>query len=111
MIIALRSDKSQINLFEFTLTDEIVKMKKNGPFYCPVCQNAVRLKTGNKRRAHFAHIQLNDCVNERKESKQHLDGKFELYHFFNKYSVEVLIEQFIPEINQRPDLKSYTLFL
>ena len=53
MIIALRSDKTQINLFEFTLTDEIVKMEKRDLIIAQFVGTAVRLKTGNKRRAAF----------------------------------------------------------
>src|SRR5690242_6478843 len=104
MIVALNTKRHTINLFEAKTTDDLVRLKQNGPYFCPICQKQVRLKIGVKRVTHFAHIDLTECENEKKESIDHYKGKFALYQFFKKFNVNVEVEKFIPELNQRPDL-------
>lgn len=104
MIVALNSERKVINLFEIQAPEDLIKLKKNGPYFCPNCKNQVRLKIGLKKVTHFAHIDLTECDNERKESLEHLEGKFALYQFFKKLGVNVEVEKFISELNQRPDL-------
>ncbi|WP_158094991.1 competence protein CoiA [Gottfriedia luciferensis] len=104
MIIAENRKQQIINLFEIKSTEELLKLKQNGSFICPVCKKAVRLRFGKIRRAHFAHVELTECENDRKESAQHLEGKYDLYEFFNKPPLKVYVEKYMREINQRPDL-------
>lgn len=104
MIIALDKEENQINLFEMKSRVESIKVKNMGPFKCPICKKQVRLKTGTKRRAHFAHIELTECGNERKESKEHYDGKHDLYEYFIRAGGNVYIEKYLHAINQRPDI-------
>lgn len=115
LLVAINSKLNQINLLEFNSKDEVINMKKNGPFFCPICKNLVRLKIGQKKRAHFAHVDLIECKNERKETRQHIEGKYDLYQYFKRFNELVEVEKFIPEINQRPDLmikfKNHTLYI
>ncbi|PGL72980.1 competence protein CoiA family protein [Bacillus sp. AFS055030] len=104
MIVALNTKSHTINLFEINTKEELLRLKENGPYYCPICKKQVRLKIGVKRVTHFAHIDLTECENERKESIDHYKGKLALYQFFKRLNVNVEVEKFIPEINQRPDL-------
>ncbi|MFB7139590.1 competence protein CoiA [Gottfriedia sp. NPDC056225] len=104
MIVALNSKKDIINLFEMKTPEELVRLKKVGPYYCPNCKKPVRLKAGLKNVPHFAHIDLTECDNEGKESLEHIKGKFALYQFFKKLALNVEVEKFLPELNQRPDL-------
>ncbi|MFF2876318.1 competence protein CoiA [Gottfriedia sp. NPDC057991] len=104
MIVALNTERHTINLFEVKTTEELLRLKQNGPYFCPICKNQVRLKIGVKKVTHFAHIDLTECENEKKESIDHYKGKFALYQFFKKFNVNVEVEKFLPKLNQRPDL-------
>ena len=51
-----------------------------GPFYCLACQSEVRLKNGSVLRAHFAHVELQQCpYHHEAESMEHLELKASLY--------------------------------
>ncbi|PET44951.1 hypothetical protein CN514_21330 [Bacillus sp. AFS001701] len=104
MIVALNTKRHTINLFEVKTTEELLRLKQNGPYFCPICKKEVRLKIGVKRVTHFAHLDLTECENEKKEGIEHYKGKFALYKFFKKFNVNVEVEKYIPELNQRPDL-------
>lgn len=104
MIIALDKDENQINLFEMKSRVDSIKVKNMGPFKCPICKKLVRLKSGTKRRAHFAHIDVTECENGREESKEHYEGKYDLYEYFKGTTGRVYIEKNIQAINQRPDI-------
>jgi len=104
MIIALDKHENQINLFEMKSSTDSFEIKKLGPFKCPICKNEVLLKSGMKRRAHFAHISVSECENARKESKEHYDGKYDLYGYFRRIGGKVTIEKYLQSIQQRPDI-------
>lgn len=104
MIIALDQYENQINLFEMKSRSDSFEVKKLGPFKCPICKKQVLLKSGLKRRAHFAHISVTECDNARKESKEHYDGKYDLYEYFKSKVGKVYIEKYLHSIQQRPDI-------
>ncbi len=104
MIIALDQSENQINLFEMKSSYDSFEVKKLGPFKCPICKKQVLLKSGLKRRAHFAHISVTECENARKESKEHYDGKYDLYEYFKSKGGRVYIEKYLHSIHQRPDI-------
>lgn len=85
---------------------EISKLKeKKHPFYCPVCKEPVILKAGTKVIPHFAHRSVNHCpATEGGEGLYHYRGKLLLYRWLKRQHLDVALEQYVPEINQRPDL-------
>ncbi|WP_249870114.1 competence protein CoiA [Oceanobacillus saliphilus] len=86
--------------------EAIEKIRGEGEtFYCPVCENPVIMKAGNKMVPHFAHQSSSDCPSrEGGEGIYHEQGKLLLYHWFKKYKMEVTLEAYLSEIQQRPDI-------
>lgn len=79
---------------------------KNGEeYYCPACKGKLVLKKGNIMVAHFAHHQHSDCaVFSESETLPHLKGKQLLFEKFKSEGFEVMLECWLPELQQRPDL-------
>ena len=75
-------------------------------FICPQCKNPVVLKIGQVMTPHFAHIVLSDCLSSfsERESPTHLQGKLQLAEFFRNKEIDVIVESYLPKIEQRPDL-------
>jgi len=69
------------------------KIEKEKEYHCPICGGKVIFKQGKKIQSHFAHAKNCSCQYEtyKKESKEHLETKRDLYeHFMKKYrNVEV----------------------
>ena len=69
------------------------KIEKEREYHCPICGGKVIFKQGKKIQSHFAHAKNCSCQYEtyKKESKEHLETKRDLYeHFMKKYrNVEV----------------------
>lgn len=77
---------------------------KKDRFYCPGCQEQVIWKGGRSRRPHFAHRNNASCRTfSEGETQEHLAAKACLYDWFQPMPVQ--IECFLPELNQRPDLR------
>ena len=87
-------------------TETLIQLRKTMTFFCPQCENPVRLKIGQVMIPHFAHIVLSDCLTSfsERESPIHLKGKLQLAEFFKEKSLEVFVESYLPEICQRPDI-------
>lgn len=81
-------------------------MRKSVSFICPQCENPVRLKIGQVMIPHFAHIVLTNCLTSfsERESPTHLKGKLQLADFFQTKGIDVVVESYLPNIEQRPDL-------
>ncbi|GFH39812.1 competence protein CoiA [Lactococcus insecticola] len=72
---------------------------------CPACKSQVRLKHGQIKLPHFAHVSLDACQSfSENESVQHLTLKKRLYHWFKADHQKVEVEYFLSELNQTPDL-------
>ncbi|WP_067729586.1 competence protein CoiA [Oceanobacillus damuensis] len=86
--------------------DVIEKLRKEGEkYYCPVCEQPVIMKAGWKITAHFAHQTESNCPSrEGGEGIYHEQGKLLLYHWLKKYKMDVTLEAYLPEIQQRPDI-------
>lgn len=81
------------------------KDKKGEEYYCPACKGKLVLKKGNIMIAHFAHQQHADCaVFSEGETLPHLKGKQLLLEKFKGEGFEVILECWLPELQQRPDL-------
>lgn len=75
-----------------------------GPFYCLACQSEVRLKNGSVLRAHFAHVELEQCpYHHEAESMEHLELKASLYDWGSK-EARTEVEYYLPEFQQIADL-------
>ncbi|WP_339163761.1 competence protein CoiA family protein [Siminovitchia sp. FSL W7-1587] len=77
---------------------------RNIRFYCPVCKEPLVLKAGSVRIPHFAHRIKSQCFTTEPESARHLQGKKDLFRFCLKNGYESTLEQYLPEIQQRPDV-------
>ncbi|MCF3942079.1 competence protein CoiA [Oceanobacillus alkalisoli] len=77
-------------------------------FYCPVCEEKVILRAGEKVVAHFAHTANANCPSSGGgEGAYHEQGKLHLYEWLLGQDLTVELEAHLPEINQRPDLLLY----
>ena len=75
---------------------------KRRNYVCPGCQTPVTVKKGRLKQAHFAHTSLQKC--QAGESAVHLLGKLAMVDFFESIGGRVVLEPWLPEIQQRPDL-------
>ena len=74
-------------------------------FFCPLCQNPVRLRQGEVMRAHFAHVSLKNChFFSENESQEHLALKEMLYQVLLAKGEEVALEAPIKEVSQVADV-------
>ncbi|SCB86625.1 competence protein CoiA [Weissella bombi] len=74
-------------------------------YYCPACNERVRLKKGEINVPHFAHIVGSFCsASSEGETSIHLQGKLALFELFRKQYDEVRLEPWLSKIKQRPDL-------
>lgn len=98
MLIAKTDDGRLVNAI-----DDLSDFKTDA-FYCPFCQSPVRLKKGQIKCWHFAHIasQQGYCHTEN-ESEEHLFLKAQLYKNLSQ-SQSVEIEKHLAETNQLIDV-------
>lgn len=91
----------------FLLNEErIQRLKQTETFYCPMCQQKVHIKFGQKKIAHFAHQRQNSCSSTLGggEGEYHRKGKIDLYYWLKQQQFDVEIEKFFTPINQRVDI-------
>jgi len=73
--------------------------------YCPGCGEKVIFKQGVINQAHFAHGSQSLCQTfSEGETAAHLEGKLLIYEWLKKEGIQVELEAYLPELNQRPDL-------
>ncbi|GEK34287.1 competence protein CoiA [Kurthia sibirica] len=105
MLTALNAKKQIVRLTYSSSKEKLRELRNKEFFYCPACKQPLTLKIGDVITPHFAHIKNNDCSTFAEgESEQHILGKHQLYNWLKNQSMLVNLEQFIPEIKQRPDL-------
>ncbi|WP_163972188.1 competence protein CoiA [Oceanobacillus halotolerans] len=84
---------------------EIETWKETEQFYCPACNEAVMIKAGRKMIPHFSHYSQHTCPsNEKTEGAYHEQGKLKLYEWLQSQKLNVQLEIYLPDIQQRPDL-------
>ncbi|WP_426432590.1 competence protein CoiA [Staphylococcus xylosus] len=76
----------------------------NCDYKCPHCQNKVILKKGLMKTAHFAHIYKSSNFCNKGETYEHYMFKYELAQQLNKLDYYVVIEPYIYQCYQYPDL-------
>jgi competence protein CoiA len=105
MLIAKTKDDKPISLAEVSPNNLIRNKLKETKYFCPVCEQSVSLKAGEERIWHFAHVRDKSCyVKHEPETEYHVKGKITLYKWLKKQYKEVELEQYLPEIKQRPDI-------
>lgn len=90
-----------------TLTPAELKQLKleKQTFTCPACGSRVIAKAGTKLIPHFAHHQADSCITSANgESDYHEQGKLLLYQWLKAQQLQVKLEAYLPEIQQRPDI-------
>ena len=87
------------------LTKKEIDRRRGDTFFCPVCNNKVIMKAGTTVIPHFAHKSGAACETMHGgEGIYHEQGKLLLYQWLLQQGLNVTLEAYIPEINQRPDL-------
>lgn len=75
------------------------------PYRCPECLEMVYIKKGSYKTTHFAHFKK--CTQQRfseGETEEHLKGKQQLYDYLKCENEYVVLEPYLTELKQRPDL-------
>ncbi|WP_181397590.1 competence protein CoiA [Gracilibacillus dipsosauri] len=102
MLQAQNEKGEHISLYTCTI-EEINQYKETTTFICPECGEKLIIKAGEKVIPHFAHRSNTTC-SQGGEGAYHEKGKIDLYQRFRNQGIEVSLEQYLPEIKQRPDL-------
>ena len=86
--------------------EQLREWRKTATFTCPQCKDFVHLKVGDIVIPHFAHQKDASCSASfsEGESREHLEGKRQLYQFFQRIDKEVRLEPYFKALAQRPDL-------
>src|SRR5699024_1295962 len=101
MLQAKTQDGKLLTLASHTKA-EILQWRTKTSFFCPVCQNKVILKAGNKVIPHFAHHGKSGCpAREGGEGAYHEKGKLMLYQWLKYQGINVRLEVFLSDIKQR----------
>lgn len=87
------------------LSRKEIELERQKKFYCPTCNEQVIIKAGHLVVPHFAHRSKANCQSgESGEGPYHEKGKIILYRWLASQQLNVELEKYIEEINQRPDL-------
>lgn len=98
MLVAVNK-QNQIVLAEEAL------LKQEGRYYCPGCHQEVFIKNGRQKLTHFCHYAGSDCQQFAEgETVEHVEGKLLLQALLEATYIEVKLEPYLPELQQRPDL-------
>ncbi|MEH7177478.1 competence protein CoiA [Neobacillus vireti] len=85
--------------------ENLLILRNNEEFFCPVCGEAVSLKLGNQRIYHFAHRSGTFCSDfHESESLYHLEGKLQLFQWLHMQGISAKLEYYDSLIGQRPDI-------
>lgn len=104
MLTALTKSGKSVTLAWLT-KHEIIAIRKQETFYCPSCRHPVIVKAGEIMVPHFAHVHDSVCTSlNGGEGEYHYKGKLLLYDWLIQQQINVTLEEYIPSIQQRPDL-------
>ncbi len=106
MLVSKQKDGSLFSLADKHDRAELERLAADKSFFCPVCGNAVKMKLGKFKRWHFAHVHLAQCENSPggRESEGHLEAKRQLFTRLEETGEHVLVEPYLADLRQRPDL-------
>jgi competence protein CoiA len=82
-------------------------VKADGPFHCPMCDEAVVLKKGRVKIHHFAHLPPYNCAYGTGETEQHRQVKLAIYRALAKHPEvsKLQVERSLGDV--RPDISFY----
>ncbi|MFJ7932888.1 competence protein CoiA [Sporosarcina sp. NPDC096371] len=111
MLVAKEKDGKLMVLTPKFTRDQLKTWRKSQLFFCLQCNSRVHLKVGDIVIPHFAHERDAACPTlfSEGESKEHLEGKQQLYLFLQKQKMCVELEPFLHVLSQRPDLLVTTM--
>lgn len=106
LLVALTKEQKLFQLQREMSHDDLRQLKETNPFFCPQCKEPLLLKIGTIKIPHFAHLKNNACDSffSEGESAAHLLGKQQLYSLFTRLQLPTVVEPYLPQIQQRPDL-------
>ncbi len=105
MFSAMIDQGGTICLADGYKAEDLKRLRKRHAFYCPVCRCELDLKIGSVKLPHFAHKPDAACpVPHEPESPYHLKGKRLLYEWLGRQGLRPVLEPYLQEIRQRPDL-------
>lgn len=85
--------------------ETLLELRNKEEFFCPICGESVTLKLGEQRIFHFAHKGGGTCRNfHEPETTEHLEGKSQLYQWLLRQEIPCILEFYVKEIGQRPDI-------
>lgn len=73
-------------------------------YFCPTCRQAVILKRGELKAAHFAHREHGCSAFSEGETSEHLAGKQLLVKLWSQLDCQVELEAYQANLRQRPDV-------
>ncbi len=104
MLTATTRKGKSITLARLSKQD-ITQLRQTESFVCPACKSEVIIKAGNIITPHFAHVSEAECPERTGgEGEYHYQGKLLLYEWFKRQGINVLLEHYLSDIQQRPDL-------
>ena len=117
MLVAMTKQQQLFQLSTKISQQELQLLKQQHQFFCPQCKEQLILKAGQIKIPHFAHKNNSNCLSSfsEGESTAHLLGKQHLYQLFTKLQLTPILEPYLPQLRQRPDLlisqnsKSYAI--
>ena len=106
MLVAMNEQQQLFHLTSKLPPDELQKLKKQQSFFCPLCRERLLLKAGQIKIPHFAHQKNSDCDSlfSEGESAVHLLGKQQLFQLFTVLQLSPVLEPYLSQLQQRPDL-------
>ncbi|WP_160912026.1 competence protein CoiA [Halobacillus litoralis] len=89
----------------YQLRQEEIELARKSPYFCPVCHEMLQIRSGPRTIPHFSHLPKSDCTMMKGgETVEHSRGKWRLFNWLKNQGYDVYLEQYLPEIRQRPDL-------
>lgn len=104
-MLQAKNETGELTTLALLTKKEIETLRSRTTFYCPTCSLPVIVKAGPQTIPHFAHVSKQYCpANEGGEGPYHERGKLMLFTWLKEQGYQVMLEPYVPSINQRPDL-------
>lgn len=103
-MLQARSNEGLMILLSALTRKEIENARRHQHFFCPICKEPVIIKAGTKIVPHFAHRSKTICPASGGEGPYHEKGKLILYQWLKSQYPEVMLEPYLTDINQIPDI-------
>ncbi len=105
-LVAIRIDTGERVSIGDLPTDMLRALSDQHLLRCAHCAGALTLKAGPVRIHHFAHLNLEQCLDadHEPETDSHRQGKLLLYQHFRQSAVLAALEQHLPATDQRADV-------